>query len=142
MYSIKQFIHFGVQQTLSCIFPVAIFLTLAISKFIHIPLLNRYDFIFIVCLFVQFVMVYLKLETIDELKVISMFHLIGFALEVFKVHMGSWVYPESAIFKYWGVPLYSGFMYASVASYICQAWRRLDLNFTDWPSNYITYRTS
>ena len=31
-----------------------------------------------------------------------------------------------------GVPLYSGFMYASVGSYVCQAWRRLDLRITGY----------
>jgi uncharacterized membrane protein YoaT (DUF817 family) len=30
------------------------------------------------------------------------------------------------------VPLYSGFMYAAVGSYICQAWRRLDLRITGY----------
>ena len=139
MYYFKQLIHFGALQALSCIFPVAIFLTLAIYKVINIPFLYRYDFILIVCLVVQFLMVYFKLETIDELKVISMFHVIGLGLELFKVHMGSWAYPEYAIAKFGGVPLYSGFMYASVASYICQAWRRFELKFTNWPSNYITY---
>lgn len=139
MNFIKQLISFGVQQALSCIFPVAIFLTLAISKTIDIPFLYRYDFILLCCLLVQFLMVYFKLETIDELKVISLFHVIGLALELFKVHMGSWSYPENALTKLGGVPLYSGFMYASVASYICQAWRRLDLKFLEWPSNYITY---
>lgn len=44
-----------------------------------------------------------------------MFHLIGLALEIFKVHMGSWSYPEEGYVKIFGVPLYSGFMYASVA---------------------------
>ena len=139
MYYLKQLVHFGVLQALSCIFPVAIFLTLAISKTISIPFLYRYDFILIVCLVVQLLMVYFKLETIDELKVISMFHVIGLSLELFKVHMGSWVYPEYAMAKFGGVPLYSGFMYASVASYICQAWRRLDLKFINWPRNCITY---
>ncbi|WP_284242275.1 DUF817 family protein, partial [Paenibacillus glycanilyticus] len=28
---------------------------------------------------------------------------------------------------------YSGFMYASVASYICQAWRRLSISVHGWP---------
>ncbi|CAI6084543.1 hypothetical protein COHCIP112018_04373 [Cohnella sp. JJ-181] len=74
-----------------------------------------------------------KLETVDELKVVTMFHVIGLGLELFKVQMGSWAYPEDAWFKIGGVPLYSGFMYASVASYICQAWRRLDLRLTGWP---------
>ncbi|MDN5727011.1 MAG: DUF817 domain-containing protein, partial [Propionibacteriales bacterium] len=31
-----------------------------------------------------------------------------------------------------GVPLYSGFMYASVGSYICQAFRRFDLRVTGY----------
>src|SRR5690606_6815839 len=47
--------------------------------------------------------------------------------------MGSWAYPEEAYSKVFGVPLYSGFMYASVASYICQSWRRLDLQMINWP---------
>ncbi len=30
-------------------------------------------------------------------------------------------------------------MYASVASYICQAWRRFDLKFVHWPADILTY---
>lgn len=29
--------------------------------------------------------------------------------------------------------MYSGFMYASVASYLCQAWRRLKVELVKWP---------
>lgn len=78
-------------------------------------------------------MLVFKLETFDEFKVICLFHVIGLGLELYKVHMGSWAYPEEAYSKIAGVPLYSGFMYASVASYICQAWRRLDLKMVHWP---------
>lgn len=139
MEFIKKFICFVIQQALSCIFPVAIFFTLAISKLVHIPYLYRYDLILVICLFVQILMVYFKLETIDELKVICMFHIIGLCLELYKVRMGSWSYPEYALTKVGGVPLYSGFMYASVASYICQVWKRMDLQFLSWPGNNITY---
>lgn len=135
----QQLVRFGIQQCLSCIFPVAVFCTLAISKLIDTPLIPRYDFILIVCILVQWLMVYLKLESIDELKMISIFHIIGTVLEMFKVHMESWSYPEFAFAKVCGVPLYSGFMYASVASYICQAWKRLDLKFINWPPVYVTY---
>ena len=55
-------------------------------------------------------------------------------MEIFKVSHGAWAYPESAYSKVMGVPLYSGFMYASVASYICQAWRHFDLKLEYWPS--------
>lgn len=72
-------------------------------------------------------------ESGRELLVITMFHLLGLSLEFYKVAMGSWSYPELACTKIFGVPLYSGFMYASVGSYICQAWRRFDLNLENWP---------
>ena len=74
------------------------------------------------------------LESCDEIKVICVFHLIGLGLELYKVHMGSWGYPEDGWSKLGGVPLYSGFMYASVASYLCQAWRRMDVDLTNWPA--------
>ncbi len=134
MVYLRQLIYFGYQQALSCIFPVFIFLTLALSKVIHIPGLYRYDFILLVCLFIQYGMYKAGLETKDELKVITVFHLIGLALEIYKVHQGSWAYPEQAWTKVMGVPLYSGFMYASVASYICQAWRRFHLQVQGWPN--------
>ncbi|CCQ23586.1 Uncharacterized protein yoaT [Listeria monocytogenes N53-1] len=51
--------------------------------------------------------------------------------------MGSWSYPEPGFMKILGVPLYSGFMYASVASYICQAWKRFDLKMTNWPNIWL-----
>jgi uncharacterized membrane protein YoaT (DUF817 family) len=114
-----------------------IFLTLAVTRFIEIPLIPRYDFILMVCLITQILMIVFKYETIDEFKVICVFHLIGLALELYKVHMGSWSYPEEGWTKCWGVPLYSGFMYASVASYMCQAWRRLDLRIIHWPLSWL-----
>jgi uncharacterized membrane protein YoaT (DUF817 family) len=82
----------------------------------------------------QWLMLRSGLETKDELKVITLFHIIGLALELFKVQMGSWSYPEEGYSKVFGVPLYSGFMYASVASYLCQAWRRLEVELIKWPS--------
>lgn len=133
MFYIKQLLHFTYEQALSCLFPVVIFLTLALSKLITIPGLYRYDFILIVCLLMQWFMYKTRLETKDELKVITVFHLIGLLLEIYKVHFGSWSYPEEAYSKVFGVPLYSGFMYASVASYICQAWRRMHLQMYHWP---------
>ncbi|MGE7858062.1 MULTISPECIES: DUF817 domain-containing protein [Bacillus] len=133
MKYILDLLYFGYYQALSCIFPVVIFVTLAVSKIITIPGLHRYDFILLICLITQHLMFKYNLETKDELKVISAFHVIGLLLEVFKVHVGSWSYPEEAWTKFFGVPLYSGFMYASVASYICQAWHRFHLRMNNWP---------
>jgi uncharacterized membrane protein YoaT (DUF817 family) len=131
---LRQFLDFGIQQALSCIFPVSIFIILAVTQVIHVPGLHRYDLILLLCLAVQVMMYLTKLETFDEIKVISVFHVFGLTLEIFKVHNGCWAYPEQAYTKVFDVPLYSGFLYASVASYICQAWRRLDLHLMNWPN--------
>lgn len=88
------------------------------------------------CLLVQLIMYLTKIETKDELLVICLFHLLGLTMELFKVHIGSWAYPEEAYTKIFNVPLYSGFMYASVASYMCQAWRRFDLEMINWPKHW------
>ncbi len=118
---------------MSCLFPVVIFASLFLTRLIPLPWLHRYDWMLVICLAMQWWMVRSGLETRDELKVISVFHLIGLALEWFKVHMGSWSYPDEGYTKVFDVPLYSGFMYASVASYLCQAWRRLRVELVGWP---------
>ncbi|NBD24743.1 DUF817 domain-containing protein [Paenibacillus glycinis] len=128
-----QLVRFGWEQAWSCLFPVVIFASLAITGLIPFPWLPRYDWLLLICLAMQAWMVRSGLETRDELKVITLFHVIGLALEVFKVHMGSWSYPGEGYTKVFGVPLYSGFMYASVASYLCQAWRRLKVELLGWP---------
>lgn len=138
MIFIRKLWAFGIQQALSCIFPVIIFAALALTKIIEVPGIHRYDLILIICLAAQIGMLAAKLETLDELKVICVFHVIGLMLELYKVHMGSWSYPEEGWSKIGGVPLYSGFMYASVASYICQAWRRMNLRITGWPLPILT----
>jgi len=137
IHILMQLLRFGWQQALSCVFPVVIFASLALTKMVPLPWLPRYDWLLLICLAMQVWMVRSGLETRDELKVITVFHLIGLALELFKVHMGSWSYPEEGWTKVGGVPLYSGFMYASVASYMCQAWRRLKLELVNWPSLWL-----
>ncbi|WP_284241678.1 DUF817 family protein, partial [Paenibacillus glycanilyticus] len=103
---IRQLFEFGYQQAMSCIFPVMIFASLAVTKVVSIPYFHRYDLLLLICLAAQVGMVAFKLETIDELKVICMFHIIGLMLELFKVHMGSWSYPGEGWSKLFGVPLY------------------------------------
>lgn len=140
--SVSQLWQFGYRQALSCVFPVAVFGTLALTQIIDIPYIHRYDLILIVMLLVQWFMYRTGLESRDEVKVIFIFHLIGLGLELYKVHMGSWGYPEEGWSKIGGVPIYSGFMYASVASYLCQAWRRLDVDLTNWPAMTLTFPLS
>jgi uncharacterized membrane protein YoaT (DUF817 family) len=57
-------------------------------------------------------------------------------MEVFKTDAGSWIYPEAGVLRIGGVPLFSGFMYASIGSYIARCWRLFDFRFTRHPPRW------
>ena len=69
---------------------------------------------------------------------ILLFHATGTAMEVFKIAAGSWAYPEPGVFKLMGVPLFSGFMYASVGSYMARVIRIFDMRFAPYPPFWAT----
>jgi uncharacterized membrane protein YoaT (DUF817 family) len=127
--------YFVLKEARACLF-VGLFFTAVFAVpragVLGIP---RYDLLLLIALAIQGWMLWAKLETWDELKAITLFHLIGFALEVFKTSNGirSWSYPDFAYTKLFGVPLFSGFMYAAVGSYIIQAWRVFDLRVRHHP---------
>lgn len=95
--------------------------------------LHRYDALFLFAVAVQALFLILRLETLAEARVILAFHVTGTVMELFKTAAGSWAYPEDAIFRLWGVPLFSGFMYASVGSFIARAIRVCDMRFAPYP---------
>jgi uncharacterized membrane protein YoaT (DUF817 family) len=127
--------YFVVKEARACLF-VGLFFTAVFAVpragVLGVP---RYDLLLLIALAIQGWMIRAKLETWDELKAITLFHLIGFALEVFKTSSGirSWSYPDFGYTKLFGVPLFSGFMYAAVGSYIIQAWRVFDLRVRHHP---------
>jgi uncharacterized membrane protein YoaT (DUF817 family) len=131
---LKEFLCFGYKEAISCIFPVIIFGSLAITKFVSVPFIPRYDLLLIIFLIVQYLMFKFNLKDAEEVNMICLFHVLGIMMEIYKVSHNSWAYPEHAYAKVLDVPLYSGFMYASIASYICQAWRNLDLKLEAWPN--------
>ena len=130
-----EFLYFGLKEARACLFAglffAAVFLIPRTGMF-GIP---RYDALLLIALLIQAWMLWAKLETWDEFKAICLFHAIGFALEAFKVsgNIQSWSYPDFAYSKVLGVPLFSGFMYAAVGSYIIQAWRLLDMRIQHHP---------
>lgn len=136
---LKEFLVFGLKQIRACVFAGSFFLLLFLSH--HLPLfgLARYDFLFLAAVGIQILLVMTKLETIDEVKVIFLFHIIGLMLELFKTQpsVGSWSYPEAGILKLSTVPLYSGFMYAAVGSYISQAWKVFKIELTNAPPYWL-----
>ena len=60
--ALKQLVHFGWQQALSCLFPVVIFSSLAITKMIPVPWLPRYDLLLLIFLLMQWWMLRSGLE--------------------------------------------------------------------------------
>ncbi|HEY0908443.1 MAG TPA: DUF817 domain-containing protein [Candidatus Paceibacterota bacterium] len=131
MSRIKSALHellvFGLKEARACVFAGSFFVLLFLSNYVHIDGLARYDFLFIGAMALQLILYLTGVETKDEVKTIFLFHIVGLCLEIFKTHpsVGSWSYPEEGIFKIGTVPLYSGFMYAAVGSYIAQAWKIL-----------------
>lgn len=132
---LHEFWYFGLKEARACLFVGLFFLSVLVVPRAGLFGVARYDILFLLALAIQAGMVWSKLESWDELKAISLFHMVGFALEVFKVSgsIQSWAYPEAGYTKLWGVPLFSGFMYASVGSYIIQAWRLFDLRIRHHP---------
>jgi len=123
---VHQLVRFAWLETQSCVFAIGVFVGLAVAYAVPLPV-ARYDALLVWCLLLTFGFWALGLETWREVLVVFGFHALGLALEIFKVQQGSWLYPGDAVTKVAGVPLFSGFMYAAVGSYICQAWRRFDL---------------
>jgi uncharacterized membrane protein YoaT (DUF817 family) len=138
---VYEFLRFGVKQGWACLFG-GIMVGLLIATYFLCPRnawLARYDFLFLAALTVQAGMLHFRLETLDEAKVILLFHIVGTVMEVFKTAVGSWVYPEYALFRIAGVPLFSGFMYASIGSYIARCWRLFEFRFTRHPPLWTLY---
>ena len=130
-----EFLLFGFKQGWACLFG-ALMLLLLVSTHLFYPagaVLARYDFLVLAGLGIQIAMLAFRLETLAEARVILAFHIIGTAMEIFKTHMGSWAYPEPSLLRIGGVPLFSGFMYAAVGSYIARIWRIFDIQLIGYP---------
>jgi uncharacterized membrane protein YoaT (DUF817 family) len=130
-----EFLYFGIKEARACLFVALFFTAVFVMPRAGILGVPRYDLLLIVALAIQGWMVWAKLETVDELKAICLFHVVGFVLEVFKTSSSiqAWSYPDFAYTKVLGVPLFSGFMYAAIGSYIIQAWRLLDVRIEHHP---------
>jgi uncharacterized membrane protein YoaT (DUF817 family) len=127
--------RFGIKQGWACLFG-ALMLALLIGTHFLYPrgaALARYDFLVVAAVAIQAAMLALRLETWEEAKVIFLFHAVGTAMEVFKTAVGSWIYPEPSLLRLGGVPLFTGFMYAAIGSYIARCWRLFDFRFTRHP---------
>lgn len=130
-----ELVCFGVKQASACLFG-GLMVTLLLATWRWYPAtapLARYDFLTLAAIAIQLSLLVLRLESLEEAKVILLFHGVGTLMELFKTAMGSWSYPEASLLRLGGVPLFSGFMYASIGSYIARAWRLFDFRFSRHP---------
>jgi len=137
---LTEFVVFGLKQGWACIFGAALLAVLMAARLWYPDGagLARNDFLTVAAVVIQVLMVAFKLETLRELRVIVLFHLVGTVMELFKTDMGSWSYDAEGVLRIGAVPLFSGFMYAAVGSYMVRVYRLFDLKFAAYPRRWIT----
>lgn len=130
-----EFLLFGLKQAWACLFGGAL-VALLVATRLWWPAdaaLSRYDLLVLAALALQAFLLATRLERWDEALVILVFHVVGTAMEVFKTAQGSWIYPEESALRIGDVPLFSGFMYAAIGSYIARIWRLMEFRFVRYP---------
>ncbi len=130
-----EFLVFGIKQAWACLFGGLMVMALLLTGIAWPETMPvaRYDFLFLYALSLQIIFLITRFERPREAMVILVFHLVGTGMEVFKTAHGSWVYPEANLLRIGGVPLFSGFMYAAVGSYLARVFRVFDMRFTNYP---------
>jgi uncharacterized membrane protein YoaT (DUF817 family) len=137
---LTEFVVFGLKQGWACIFGAALLAVLMAARLWYPDDagLARNDFLTLAAVVIQILMVVFRLETLRELRVIILFHLVGTVMELFKTGVGSWSYEAEGVLRIGAVPLFSGFMYAAVGSYMVRVYRLFDLKFANYPPRWTT----
>jgi uncharacterized membrane protein YoaT (DUF817 family) len=128
----RQLLRFAVLEARCCAFAVALVGGIAVSALLPELPVARYDLLLLYGVGLTVLAWKLGWDTGRDVAVIAGCHAIGLLFELVKVRMGSWSYPEDALTKFGGVPLYGGFLYAALGSYVCRAWRLFDLRLTGY----------
>ena len=126
---------FALKQAWACLFGVLL-LALILATHLLWPdraPIARYDFLVLGALAIQAAMLAFRLESWSEARVIFLFHLAGTVMELFKTAQGSWLYPEDSLLRIGAVPLFSGFMYSAVGSYVARAQRLFEVRLERFP---------
>ena len=140
-YGVAELVMFTLKQGWAALFGALMLLGIILSSQIWQERwsIARYDALLIYAISLQILFLMSGLETWEEARVILLFHLTGTAMEIFKVNAGSWAYPEASLLKLWGVPMFSGFMYASVGSYMARVIRLFDMRFSPYPPLWMSF---
>jgi uncharacterized membrane protein YoaT (DUF817 family) len=144
-----EFLMFGLKQGWACLFG-GLMLALLMGTHWLWPVVwppegavgapvARYDVLVVAAVLIQAGMLALRLESWEEARVIFVFHVVGTIMELFKTAHGSWIYPEPSLLRIGAVPLFSGFMYAAVGSYIARIMRIFDIRYRHYPPLWTTW---
>jgi uncharacterized membrane protein YoaT (DUF817 family) len=139
---LREFWLFGIKQASASIFGGYLLFLILLTKFWYpFETLYRNDFLFLAALGFQLALLVLRLESPREAAVILIFHVVATAMEVFKTSdaIGAWRYPGEFRIGIGNVPLFAGFMYSAVGSYIARVWRIFDFRFSYYPPKVATY---
>lgn len=137
VHFVNEFLLFGIRQAEACVFGGFLLGVMLITSYWQpFGSLHRYDLIFILAVSFQCVLLIAGLESRREALVIIVFHILATLMELFKTSaaIGSWQYPEPFAIGIANVPLFSGFLYSAVGSYIARAWRIFEFRFSSYPS--------
>ncbi|CAN5417877.1 DUF817 domain-containing protein [soil metagenome] len=135
-----EFLVFGAKQAWACLFGALLLGALLAAHFLYPDgaALARNDLLTIVAIGLQVIMLAARLETFGELRVILLFHVVGTVMELFKTDVGSWIYASEGVLRVGAVPLFTGFMYGAVGSYMVRVFRLFELRFDRYPRRWIT----
>ncbi len=130
---------FAIKQAWACIFGALLLIAIVATQLWYPDdaWLARNDLLTIIAVAIQATLLLTKLETAKELRVVLIFHVVGTGMELFKTNMGSWSYEQEGFLHIGAVPLFTGFMYGAVGSYMVRVYRLFDLRFSRYPRQWI-----
>jgi uncharacterized membrane protein YoaT (DUF817 family) len=129
--------HLLAQQASACLFGLILLAAILLTHWWLPPWgIARYDLLFGVAVVTQAVFLACRLEEPREALVILIFHVVGTLMELFKTAdgIGAWQYPGDAVLRIGAVPLFAGFMYSAVGSWLARMWRIHDFRFERFPA--------
>ncbi|MEK5766024.1 DUF817 family protein [Acinetobacter schindleri] len=135
---LKSGFEFSYKAASAALFGILLLLAFAFSASMGSELFYgfyRYDYLLFYALVIQVILLYAKLESWAEARVIALFHILAMVMEIFLTHpaIASWHYPQPAIFKILTVPLFAGFMYSAVGSFFARSLRLFQVSFNHLP---------
>lgn len=132
--------HFIIANIKASYFGAFLLAVFLFTELVTVPCITRYDFIFLSAIAFQFCALIFKFEKAREFFAIFLFHILATGMELFKTNpaVGSWTYPgmEGVFFVLYTVPLFSGFLYSAIGSYISRAFTYLHLEYKNFPAYF------